>query len=42
LLQYREGETIHKTIQKQRIHKTDTNIQKKKTNIKRILKTYVE
>jgi len=37
---YTKGETIHKTIQKHRIQKTE-NIQNKKTNIQRTLKQKV-
>jgi hypothetical protein len=36
---YREGETIHKTIPKHRILKIENNVQNKKSNIKRTLKT---
>jgi hypothetical protein len=34
-----KGETIHKTMQKHRINKTENKNTKQKTNSKRILKT---
>jgi hypothetical protein len=40
--QKHKRETIHKSIQKQRIHRIENNNTKQKTNIKIILKNKVE